>query len=215
MGLKSHRNEEKEVIATLPNALTAVRAVGSVALGAALAAKGIDPTVAVGAAAALAASDAEGSVITATKRFPRVQRALRIIPSKFGRIGDPIADKFLGISLMAGGMVGGEIPIWQGASILATEIATAATSVAIQSRGGDVEAPKIGKIGMGARCAVIIADLLASAVGTHSGIAHEVFADGGDALAGAAFALGSLSVGTIIHKHNNPLPQLPAPAPGV
>jgi hypothetical protein len=215
MGLKSHREFEKDAVATLPNGLTAIRAVGGLAVGIALATGNIDPGVALGASIGLAITDAEGSAITLTNRFKRLQETLRIIPSKFGRIFDPIADKVWAISTFGGATIGGEIPLWQGAGVMATELATSVATGVVMGRGGDVEAPKVGKVGMVARCGVVIADLASTAFGGHSGFSQELLADGGDAFAATAIALGSLSCATVMHRRNNigpELPQLPAEA---
>lgn len=188
----SFKAVEGERKVTLPNLLSVSRAVGGVALGVGMAANAVDPTTALVAAGSLAATDAEGLAIVATKRFGRLQEALRIVPSKWGRILDPVADKIYAISIFAGGMANGAIPAEQGIAVLATEASTMlATGIATRRRGG--EAPEVGqvnKLGMIARIAMIGANLGAKAA---EGGLHDALATTGTLSAIAATALGVAS----------------------
>jgi len=200
MGLKSFRQVETDATATLPNAISVFRGAGGVALGVGLATGSIDPATAAISAAVLAASDAEGSLISLTKNHPNLQQKLRILPSKIGRELDPITDKMFGLAVLLGGAIGGEIPIWQAASILITESATGMASIVAKIRHKDPESSKIGKIGMVARCAVITADLVASALGTQTNLARDILVDGGDGLAVLAVGLGAISCGQLVKR---------------
>jgi hypothetical protein len=197
----SFKNVEGEKKITLPNLMSVGRAVGGVALGAGMAANLIDPVTATVAAASLAATDAEGSVIIATRSFPRLQNALRIVPSSWGRVLDPIADKAYAISIFIGGMANGAIPLEQGIPVMATEVATmGATQLATHRRGGEVpEVGQVNKIGMVARMDMIANDLGAQA--THGGV-HDALAISGKFGFGAAFILGAASCINILRQGN-------------
>ncbi len=200
MGLRSFRHTETDRVATLPNAISVFRGVGGIALGVGLATGGIDPASAAISAAVLTASDAEGSLISLTNHYPIIQQRLRILPSKIGRDLDPLTDKMFGLAVLLGGAIGREIPIWQAASILVTESATGIASIVAKIRHKDPESSKIGKIGMVARCAVITADLVASALGAQTHLAHEILVDGGDGLAVLAAGLGAISCGQLVKR---------------
>src|ERR1035437_6346226 len=144
MGLKSFKAVEENLSLTLPNALSVSRGVGGIALGIGLATGTVDPTTALVSAAVLGATDAEGLTITATSRLPRLQRALRIIPSTIGRKLDPVMDKVYGLSVLLGATIGGEVPHWQGAGIIGTEVATSVVTLLAVKRGNDPEVSKIG-----------------------------------------------------------------------
>lgn len=190
MGLKSFSSVESEQKLTFPNALTATRAIGGIALGFAMATNSIGPNEALVAATALATTDLEGVSITAAKRFPRIRRALRIIPSTIGRITDPIADKIFTTSVFIGGMINGDIPLAQGASIFVAEGATVTATAIATSKGEIPEVSKAGTWGMVARCGVVVLNLAASA---ETGTAHDILAAGGAASAVGAVALGLAS----------------------
>jgi len=208
MGLKSFHDVETNQIATLPNAMSVCRGVGGVALGVGLATGSIDPAMATISAVALIASDAEGSLISATLNYPRVQKYLRIFPSKAGRALDAATDKMFAISVLAGGYIGGEIPLWQAASIGATELATTTASLIAKLRHREPEASKIGKIGMVARGAVIIADLAASALSPQTSLVQEILVKGSDVLAVAAVGLGAISCGQLVKRAFGPKPMI-------
>jgi len=199
MGLKSLRLNETEKNVTLPNAISVIRGVGGIALGIGLAKETITPKKATIFAALLAASDAEGSLITATKRLPDLQKILRIIPSRAGRNLDPIMDKVFAMAVLVGGGIGGQIPKWQAASIIATETATSASSAAAKLRHTNPEASKIGKIGMVARCGAIVADLAVDNVAPN-GLAHDILTDTSNSLAIIATGLGAISCGQLIKR---------------
>jgi phosphatidylglycerophosphate synthase len=201
MGLKSFRKEEDTALFTLPNALTGIRAVGGVILGALLAWGRITPATALIAAAALAATDMEGGTISATRRWPRLQKAFRIIPSALGRIADPVADKIFAISIFLAGTLGGEIPIWQAVGILAAEAATSLATFYITAKGGKSETSKVGAWGMAARCGTIACDLGAAAIAT--GLLHGLLIAVGAAMATAAMLLGGLSCWKIYRTPTN------------
>lgn len=191
MAFKSRKSAESDKNFTLLNVLTAARAVGGVALGLGMAKYQLDPTFVAGAAATLALTDAEGTLLDATRRFPRLQKAMRIIPSRIGRFTDPIADKIYAISIMGGGLASGSIPVYDGFGILATEIATAMVTGVATLQGKETEVSGIGKLGMIARCGAIASHLSAAAVG--SGDLHEALTYTGHGSAGLAVVLGTMS----------------------
>jgi phosphatidylglycerophosphate synthase len=199
MGLESLKNVETDDVATLPNGLSVFRGVGGVALGVGLAI-GMDPTFAAASVLALAMSDAEGSLISATNRFPRLQKLLHIYPSKIGRYLDVVTDKMFGLSVLAGGAIGGQIPIWQAADILTIEVATSTASIIAKMRHADPETSKIGKIGTVARFAVMATDLIAAAMSPHTGLPREILQDGSDGLAVTAITLGALSCSQFVKQ---------------
>jgi len=196
MGLRSFKTTEGDLLATLPNTLTGIRAVGGITLGALLATNTIEPGRAFVAGTVLALTDFEGVLISATNRWPRLQNALRIHPSKIGRKADPIADKIFTMAVFIGGTIGGEIPLWQAGSILAAEVATSATTIAITKRGGEPETSKVGSVGMVTRCATIAANFGAAAT---EGSSHDVLAATGAGMAVASVVLGAISCWKIAH----------------
>jgi len=147
MGLKSFKSEEQSRIATSPNALSLSRGIGGLVLGALLATRGIDAEAALASAGALAATDMEGLLITGTQRWPRLQRALRIIPSTIGRKLDPIMDKAFAIPVFAGAALGGYMPGAETSAILATEVATSGITVYANLKGTETETSKVGTWG--------------------------------------------------------------------
>lgn len=201
----SFKDVEGDRKVTLPNLMAVGRAVGGVLLGVGMATNMVEPGAAVAASAGLAATDAEGSVIIATRRFPRIQRALLAYPSRWGRYLDPIADKFYALSIFAGGMVNGAIPLEQGLPVAATEGATMlATKVATDRRGGEVpEVGQVNKIGMVARMGMIASNLGAKAV--EHGL-HDVLTVAGEGSAIAAFGLGVASTINIYRQGNEAEP---------
>jgi phosphatidylglycerophosphate synthase len=176
------------------------RAAGGLALGVGLATNSVDPGQALIAAGLLGVSDTEGSLIGITARFPRLQRKLRIIPSKWGRIVDPVADKIFAAAVFAGGWAGGDIPSWHGAGILATETATALATLHAKTQGLEPEVTRLGKLGMVARVMTIGLDLAASATAGSPGLSHELLTEGGNAMAVSAMALGSISCAQLFFR---------------
>lgn len=206
----SFKDVEGEQRLTSPNLLAAGRAVGGIALGIGMAANMVDPTTAVAAASGLAATDAEGSVILATRPFPRLQKAIRAVPSRWGRILDPVADKIYAVSVFAGGTINGSIPIEQAAPVLAMEAATVGATVAATSRRGG-ETPEVGqvnKIGMVARMLMIAGNLGA---GASQGGAHEALATSGKVGFAGAVGLGGLSIVNIWRQGGETAPEQPLP----
>lgn len=193
MGFKSFKSsgEEQGELLTSPNAISVARGAGGVVLGAMLATNNIDPSAAVVAAGGLAASDMEGSLIQATSRWPKFQRTIRAIPSTVGRKLDPVMDKIFAASVFTGAVVGGYMPIEQAGPILATEAATASTTIYVTQKGGDPEVGKAGTIGMAARMGSMVLNLAASA--SESGQLHEALTIGGVMSTIAAVGLGALS----------------------
>lgn len=207
MAYKSRKSAESDKIFTLLNALTAARAIGGIALGLGMAKYQLDSTFVAGAAATLAVTDAEGTLLDATRRLPRLQKALRIIPSKIGRFTDPIADKIYGISIIGGGLASGSIPAYDGFGILATELATATVTGIATLQGKETEVSGVGKLGMIARCGAIASHLTAAAVG--SGDLHEALTYTGHGSAGLAVVLGAMSCFKIFrHSRVQPTEQV-------
>jgi hypothetical protein len=192
MGLYDFESEEnKDAYFTLPNAISVARGVGGLAVGVGLAMGNISPEEALVATAVLGASDAEGISIELTKRFPRLQRALRILPSKVGRFIDPIMDKLFAVSVFIGGMFAGYIPLEQGLPILATEAGTAiVTGIATERDGEAPVVSEVGTWGMVARIGSMVLNFAASA---ETGSAQEVLAAGGIAFTAGAVILGTMS----------------------
>ena len=162
--MDSLKEQEQDAIATTPNAISAGRALAGLALFGLLARNKIDPKIAVTASAVAAVSDFEGSLVRLTNNYPRAQKWLRLIPSKFGRKLDPIADKVFGVGVLAGGLIGGQIPKLPGSAILATELITAGVSATAEVMGKDPEVSKGGKVGLGLRFTSITSYLIANAV---------------------------------------------------
>jgi hypothetical protein len=191
---------------TSPNLMAVGRGVGGVLLGVGMAANLVDPTTAVAAASGLAATDAEGSVIVATRPFPRVQKALRAFPSRWGRMLDPIADKVYAMGIFGGGMANGSIPIELGAPVAAMEVATAgSTFLATHQRGGETpEVGQVNKLGMIARMGFIASELGAKAA--HGGL-HDVLSVGGKAGFIGSMALGAGSMINILRQGREGVPE--------
>lgn len=185
---------EKEIV-TLPNAMTAARAVGGAMFGAAMCRYNIPAGVALTSAVGLAATDAEGTVINASKKFPQIQEKLRIWPSKVGRMTDVVADKVYVVGLMAGGMASGIIPNSSGAAILAAEVITAGITFRVANKLKKIDqepsVSSVGKIGMIARVGAISA-YFTSAVITNETVANVVDNTGHATTIGAV-ACGVLS----------------------
>ena len=200
MSLRNFHAEglERDDPKTLPNALTVTRAVGGFALGVALGLNEIDAQTAAIIAGVLAATDAEGSLISATDKYPSLQEKLRIWPSDWGRKGDPTADKVFAISVFLGGIAGGFIPKQYGAGVVAAEVATMAASGIARLRGNEPEVSKVGKAGMVARCIAISSFLISAAAEKTE--AADVFMKIGEYSAVAAIGLG-LASATIIAKN--------------
>lgn len=188
MGFKSFKKIEWDTAITFLNGMTLVRTLGGLALGICMAVRSLSPMLVFIFACILAATDGEGFVYNLTKRFPRLQKALRIIPSKIGRTFDPIADKIFAISVLGGGLIGGIIPMAHGA-ILITEVATAIATVAGKDAGKDIQVSRVGTLGMIARCFTIGIDLAAANL---DGI-HHALTYAAHACAVAAVALGAAS----------------------
>ncbi len=202
----SFKNVEGEKKITLPNLMSVARGVGGVLLGAGMAANVVDPGTAAVTAAGLAATDAEGSVIIATRRLPRLQKALNIVPSSWGRILDPIADKAYALGIFGGGMANGAVPLELGIPVAGTEFATmVATQVATHRRGGEVpETGPVNKIGMVERMQFIAGELGAHA--TH-GAVHDALSVFGKVGFGGAVALGTASAINIWRQGGETVPE--------
>ncbi|MEI9913894.1 MAG: CDP-alcohol phosphatidyltransferase family protein [Candidatus Saccharibacteria bacterium] len=208
MGLKSFKSVEQDDILTLPNAVSVARGVGGVVLGTLLATKGIDATSAFNVGFALAVSDMEGSTIALTSKFPRLQKALRIIPSSAGRYIDPVADKVFAVSFITGATIAGYEPRWQAAGILATETATAGVSIYKKHKGGDPETSKTGSVGMVVRCLSVAANMAIPAYAGTSEIAHDVLSTTGNVTSVAAIGLGAISCAMLSRTPTDKTPEL-------
>ena len=202
----SFKEVEGDKKITLPNLMAVGRAVGGFALGVGMATNMVEPGTAVAAASGLAATDAEGSVIIATRRFPRLQETIRAVPSRWGRLLDPIADKVYAMSIFMGGMANGAVPLEQGIPVMGTELATiGSTQYATHQRGGEVpEVGPINKIGMVMRMDMIAADLGAAA--TH-GPVHEFLTAAGEIGFIGAVALGVGSIANILRQGREGPPE--------
>lgn len=185
--------------ATSPNMLTLGRAIGGPILGGYMMVGAIEPKDALIATAALVASDAEGTLINAGKKLPtRISDFLRIWPSKGGKIGDPVADKALGIPFVAGGLIGGLLPAVT-SGILVTELATVGAAIYAKNKTGvKPQVSTVGKVGIIARFGVYLDYLTAQAVSNET--AKDTLMNTGHVLTSAAIALGTLSCVNIIHQ---------------
>ena len=194
--------ESKDALTSL-NGLSVARALGGLALGYGMVKYNLSPELVFGSTVVLAASDMEGSLYTGTKRFPRLQKALRIWPSELGRKLDPLADKIFGVSVFAGGLISETLPTVPSAAILATEVVTAGTTLAVTAIN-DGEAPEvsnIGKAGMIARCGAVVSYLAANVV--ESQPVHDAMMYAGHASSFAAVALGGISSWLIARQAGN------------
>ncbi len=208
MGFNSFRSVETNEVFTSPNLLTAARAIGGVALGVAMVRYNLDPTIVAASAAGLAVTDLEGTLIDSTKRWPRLQKLFRIIPSGIGRIADPVADKIYAMSILVGGMVSGAIPAPHAIGILSAEASTTAATGVATLKGVEIDVTKAGKLGMVARCGTIGFDLVAAAT-EQSGTLHDTLAMAGHVSAATAVVLGSVSCYQILRQsraQSEPLP---------
>lgn len=208
MGFKSFKSVEEDRIVTLPTGMSAARAAGGVAVGSLLAARGIDPTLAFNVGVALGLTDMEGDVISLASRFPRLKKALRIIPTKLGSSADAVADKVFAIGFIAGAVIGGYVPHWQAGGILATESATAAVTIYKKYAGADPKASKIGKTGMVVRCGAVACDMGIPAYAGSSHLAHEVLANAANVSSVAAIALGAASCAILTRVQPEQTPEL-------
>lgn len=190
MGLTSFKRQERHTLITLPNLLTLTRALGGPIFGVALATRHIGPIAAVCLTVLFAVTDLEGLTIRLTKRWPKLQKLFHIVPSRWGRKWDAIADKIFALSVLVGAMIGGQIPVWQAAGILIVEVATAAATLFVTARGGDPETSKAGTFGMVARCVAIASNFAANAT---TGMTHRVFELSGIVTAVIAILLGLIS----------------------
>ena len=156
--------EKADRLATLPNLLTASRALGGLALGSFMAAKMVGPMEAFSIASVLGATDAEGNLIRLTEKYPRLQKILRIYPSKIGSDIDPIADKALTVPVLIGGVLSGEISSVIAGGLVATEVITSGVTIAAKLQDKDPEVSNAGKLGMISRVMTIGSNLLLSSV---------------------------------------------------
>ena len=161
---KFNESEKKDRLATLPNLLTLSRAVGGVALGTLMAAKMVGPMEAFSFAAILGATDAEGNIIKFSEKYPRLQKALRIFPSKIGSDIDSIADKALTIPVIIGGILSGEISSVIATGLIASEAITSGVTIAAKLKDKEPEVSNVGKLGMISRVGTIGSNLLLSSV---------------------------------------------------
>jgi hypothetical protein len=206
MGLKSFKSVEQDKFAPIPMGMTAARAVGGAALGVHVGLHGVDPA-SFYTGAALAATDAEGNVISFFSRFPRMQQRLRIIATRIGRLSDPVADVIFTSSVIGGDMAAGIVPHWQGIGIFVTTAATAgATAIHKKRIDTEPEVSPIGKVGLVARCTTGALDMAIPAFAEHSQLGHNILASGGDVVGAAAIALGTASC-AIIYRGSNETPQ--------
>jgi phosphatidylglycerophosphate synthase len=195
-------DEERDEVVSLPNAISAGRALAGVALFRMLSKNSISPTAAFITTAAAAISDLEGMTIRLTRRYPRLQKALRIFPTKIGRKADPIADKILGIGVIAGGLIGGEIPLLPGTLILGTEVATAGISATAEIMGKDPQVSKGGKVGLILRFLSISSYLGANAFREHgNNEAHDFLHNVGNVSAAGAVVLGTYSAARLAYEN--------------
>ncbi len=211
MGFRSFKGSERENNLTLPNAISIARGIGGTVFGVLLATGHISPDTALLSVGVLGASDAEGSLITITNSFPRIQNFFRIWPTRLGKKLDVAGDKAFVLSTLIGGAIGGEIPTWQAVGIGATELATATTTLAITKiTGKEPDVSKIGTFGMILRAGALITDLCVTAFSGHPGLTREILQDGSDITAATAIALGALSCRTLIHDYypKKPTPEL-------
>ena len=189
---KFNESEKKDRLATLPNLLTLSRAVGGVALGTLMAAKMVGPMEAFSFAAILGATDAEGNIIKFSEKYPRLQKALRIYPSKIGSEIDPIADKALTIPVLIGGILSGEI-----SSVIATGLIASETA---KLKDKEPEVSNVGKLGMISRVGTIGSNLLLSSVEGHS-VLHNALETTTNVGFAASMGLGLYSAYTL-YKEN-------------
>lgn len=161
---KFEQSEKKDRILTLPNLLTLSRAIGGVALGSFMAANLVTPIEAFSVAAVLGASDAEGNLIKIAEKYPKLQKAFRIYPSKIGSDIDPIADKALVMPVLVGGFVSGDISNLVAGGLLTTEVLTSAITIAAKFKNKEPEVSNAGKIGMMSRVFTIGSNLVLSGV---------------------------------------------------
>jgi len=200
---ESLKHEEADIKLTTLNGLSVGRAVGGAAMGIGMATGAVSPGEALVGSTLLGATDAEGSLYVATRRWPRLQNALRIIPSKYGRILDPVADKIFVASVFLGGMAGGMISPYDGGAILASEAATTAATLEVKHHndGEEPEVVKAGKVGMVARCGSIFFNLAAAASEDQS--YQEALTWAGHGSAGLAVLCGALSIKGILAQRRN------------
>jgi hypothetical protein len=191
---ESFIGRERGTNLTFPNmALTSPRLVGGLLVGGLMATKNIDAAVAATSAFALAATDAEGTLINVADKTPRLRDKLRIWPSKFGRDYDVIADKVYTAGMLGGGLIGGQIPLIPGLAIVASEMVTIGASANARTKiGENPQVSKWGKTAMISRFYALGAYITAPAVG--DGPMSAVFENSGHVSAGLAVALGALSV---------------------
>jgi hypothetical protein len=201
----SFKDIEGDMKFTSPNLMSIGRGVGGLVLGGLMAFNLVEPATALAATAGLAASDAEGSLIRATRPFPRLQKAIRAIPSSWGRIMDPIADKAYMGGVFLGGALNGSIPLEHAVGVGGTETAAmGATLVATSRRGGQVpEVGRIGRMGMIERMQMVVGDLGAAA--TH-GPVHEALHVFGEVGFIGSVALGASSFVNIWRQGGQPAP---------
>lgn len=202
MGIITGSFESKErenAVLTLPNAMTAIRAVGGVVLGVEMARGNISPAVAAGSAIALAATDAEGTIINVAEPYPEIRDSLRIWPSKLGRMTDVVADKVYVAGVLSGGMTSGTVPKTSGTAILATEVATSvATAYTTKKLDKEPRVSKIGKAGMIGRVAAVSSYFASKAIPNSK--TSQVFEKAGHISTAAAVVLGALSCADIIRQ---------------
>jgi hypothetical protein len=190
---------ERDGYVTLPNAMTAFRAVGSIGLGIGIAKGAVSPREALVGVGVLGATDAEGNAINWADKHPRIQNALRIYATKKGKDGDPVADKILAVATLFGGVVSGDVRVATAVAIVSTEIITTAATAYSLSKGVK---PKVSIQGKGAMCFRVAA--IMGEYAKNADIGHE---DGYKNLstgaAVGAFVLGVASCIDIVKQANN------------
>lgn len=163
MGFFSFNGKEVNRSFTLPNALSVARGLGGVAFGVGLVTSKLSPRQAFVATGILVASDMEGSLITATAKWPALQQQLKIWPSDIGRKLDPLADKLFGFTSFLGGTISGEVPLRHGLPIMANELFMGNVTLYKQLKGREPQTTLVGTLVMVARCGVLLADMAANA----------------------------------------------------
>jgi hypothetical protein len=207
MAFVNLKETETERLVTLPNMMTFARGIGGIVLGAAMWRHGIDPYAAAGAVVGAGVSDAEGNLIKFFNDRPRlsgIRNKLRIHASKFGRKGDPVADRLFVVGALAGGLAGSYLPLVDVAPVLASEALITGVSLTQEAQGHDVQVNKWGKGGLLARGTMLVTDIAAS--GMH-GTAQEVTQTVGHGLAAAAVGMAVLNVYTLVQQARSPQEQ--------
>ncbi len=193
MGFRSYKDIETDEKFTFLTGMSTARALAGLALGGLMIAHSIDATVAFSLGVAADFTDMEGSLYLATRRFPDLQRDLRITPTKFGGEADAIADKIFHAGFIIGAFIAGYIPTWATTSIMGTETVTAAVTLDKKRRGAQPRSSRIGAAGLIGR-GLAVADFMAiHAFASSSHFAHEILSNSANVTTALAVALGAAS----------------------